>query len=111
MADLYRCVCIPFGEKTGVMAVYPGWRSLTLADPGLTYVSPSGNFPRRTALAGPAGRGRGGAAGGSASREFRLRGRTTESSDVGAGASKCVLAAGGVVRAARAFGQAVLPVR
>ena len=38
-------VCIPFRENTVEMRRYPGWRSLSLADPGLTYVSPSGNFP------------------------------------------------------------------
>src|SRR5690606_7297313 len=37
----------PLREKDkGGWRGYPGWRSLSLADPGLNHVSPSGNFPQ-----------------------------------------------------------------
>ena len=48
VVGLYRCVYIPFGENMVGDVSVPGWRSLSLADPGLTYVSPSGNFLRPT---------------------------------------------------------------
>src|SRR5690606_26305195 len=55
MIDLNVYVCIPFGEKTRGTALIPGWRSLTLADPGPNHVSPSGKFPRTDGDGGEAG--------------------------------------------------------
>src|SRR5690606_24802725 len=46
IADLARCVCIPFGEEKWVVASVPRVALASLADPGLTYISPSGNFPQ-----------------------------------------------------------------
>jgi len=62
MIDLNVYVCIPFGEKMVGAVVIPGWRSLTLADPGLNHVSPSGNFPLRTVMPERSGHWSGGIA-------------------------------------------------